>query len=113
MVTPKIHPTPRQTIYKSQFARNFLVTACEALYLKKKKPRQVPQNSVPKSNDLMFPAPEVLKSLSSVLGGPGAARLGPLCPSCVLGGPRFLFISEGHLIREARLTSSLHINLIS
>lgn len=35
MVTPKIHPTSRQTIYTSQFARNFLVSTCEALYLKK------------------------------------------------------------------------------
>lgn len=38
---------------------------------------------------------------------------GTLGPSCSLGQLQCLCISEMHLIREASLTSSVHINLIS
>lgn len=82
--------------------------------LRKGSPDRYPKTNVPESNDRMFPPPGVLKSLPlRAHPVPGADPLGSLCPGCVLGRLQRLFISGMHLIREACLTSSLHINLIS
>lgn len=114
MVTPKTHPNSRQTIYVSQLALSFLVFAVKLCIQRQRRADRYPKTSVSKSTGQAFLPSVVLKSLPLCSHhAQGAEQLGTLSPSFVLGRLQCLFTSEMHLIREACLTSSLHINLIS